>query len=86
MSAIVCGFSSVNAGNLLVQCFPNFLAPRQIFRTTIYRDPHSFTGQKEVVLKRKKYFYLLLNIILQKTRSISHNEACVISALVSGYC
>jgi hypothetical protein len=29
---------------------------------------------------------LLLNIILQKTRSISHNEACVIGALVSGYC
>jgi hypothetical protein len=32
---------------------------------------------KEVVLKRKKYLYLLLNIILRKTRSISHNEACV---------
>jgi hypothetical protein len=30
--------------------------------------------------------YFLLNIILQKTRSISHNEACVIGALVSGYC
>jgi hypothetical protein len=27
-----------------------------------------------------------LNIILQKTRYISHNEACVIGALVSGYC
>jgi hypothetical protein len=40
----------------------------------------------EIVLKRKTYFYLLFNIILQNTRSISHNEACVIGALVSGYC
>jgi hypothetical protein len=57
-----------------------------MFRTTIYRGPHSFTGQKKVVPKRKKCFYLLLNIILQKTRYIFHNEACVIGALVSGYC
>jgi hypothetical protein len=41
--------------------------------------------RKKVVLKRKK-MYLLFNIILQKTRFISHNEACVIGALVSGYC
>jgi hypothetical protein len=27
-----------------------------------------------------------LNTILQKTLSISHNEACVIGAHVSGYC
>jgi hypothetical protein len=41
--------------------------------------------KKKVVLKRKKK--LLLNIVLQKkTRSISHNEACVTGALVSGYC
>jgi hypothetical protein len=42
--------------------------------------------KKKVFLERKKYVYLLLNIILQKTRYISHNEACVIGALVSGYC
>jgi hypothetical protein len=43
----------------LDHCFPNFLAPRPTFRTTIYRDPHSFTGQKKVILKRKKYLYFL---------------------------
>jgi hypothetical protein len=42
----------------------------------IYHDPHSFTGQKKSRSKKEKYLYLLLNIILQKTRSISHNEAC----------
>jgi hypothetical protein len=31
----------------------------------------------------KKYFYVLFNIILQKTCSISYNDACVIGALVS---
>jgi hypothetical protein len=36
--------------------------------------------------KKKKNVYLLLNIILQKNRSIPYNEACVIGALVSGYC
>jgi hypothetical protein len=36
--------------------------------------------------KEKKYFYLLLNIILEKTRSISHNEACVIGTVVFGCC
>jgi hypothetical protein len=41
--------------------------------------------KQKVVLKiKKKYFYLLLNIILQKTRPISHNEACVIGALDDG--
>jgi hypothetical protein len=41
---------------------------------------------KKLVIKLKKYLYLLLNIILQKTRSVSHNEACVVGALVSGSC
>jgi hypothetical protein len=41
----------------LEQCFPNILPPRPIFRTTIYRDPHSFIGQEKVVLKRKNIIY-----------------------------
>jgi hypothetical protein len=40
--------------------------------------------KKKAVLKSKTYFYLLVNIILQKTQSISHNETCVIDAYVSG--
>jgi hypothetical protein len=47
---------------------------------------HTALLDKKVGLKRKKYFSLLLNTILQKTLSISHNEACVIGAHVSGYC
>jgi hypothetical protein len=42
----------------------------------IYRDPHSFTGQKE-----KKN---IIEYNFTKNRSISYNEACVIGALVSG--
>jgi hypothetical protein len=34
--------------------------------------------KRKCSFKKKKSFYLLLNIILQKTGSISHNEACVI--------
>jgi hypothetical protein len=47
---------------------------------------HMALLDKKSSSKKKKYFYLLLNIVLQKTRSISHNEACVLGALVSGYC
>jgi hypothetical protein len=47
---------------------------------------NALLDKNKVVLKRKISIYLLLNIILQKrTRSISHNEECVIGALVSGY-
>jgi hypothetical protein len=42
--------------------------------------------KKENSFKKKTICYLLLNIILQKTRSVSYNDACVIGALVSGHC
>jgi hypothetical protein len=61
------------------QCFPNLFST-----ATHFLERQSIaTRQKKLVLKRKK---ILLNIILQKTPSVSHNEACVFGALVSGYC
>jgi hypothetical protein len=55
--------------------------PKLFSTATQFLEQQSITTHralldKKVVLKRKKYFYLLLNITLQKTRSISHNEAC----------
>jgi hypothetical protein len=44
-----------------------------IFRTTIYRDPHSFTEQKKVALK---IFLFIIEHNFTKNY-ISHNEACV---------
>jgi hypothetical protein len=43
--------------------------------------------KKKVVLNRKKIFlFIIENNFTKRTPSISHNEACVIGALVSGYC
>jgi hypothetical protein len=54
---------------------------------TIYRDTHSFTGQKKSSSKKeKKDVFITEYNFTKKTQSTSHNEACVIGALVSGYC
>jgi hypothetical protein len=64
----------------------------RLFRTaTQYLERQSIATHVGLLDKKsssinKKYFYLLLNIILQKNRSFSHNEACVIGALVCGHC
>jgi hypothetical protein len=42
-------------------------------------------AKKKVVLKRKKIFLFIIEYnFTKKLGSISHNEACVIGALVSG--
>jgi hypothetical protein len=62
--------------------------PRLFSTATPLLERHSIATHIALLDKNQvfKKIYLLLNIILQKTRYISHNEACVIGALVSGYC
>jgi hypothetical protein len=43
-------------------------------------------GKKKVVLKNKTKYFYVIEYNFTKNLSISHNEACVIGALVSGYC
>jgi hypothetical protein len=60
----------------------------KLFSTaTQFLERHSIATHVDLLDIRRVvviFFYLLLNIILQKSRSVSHNEACVIGALVSG--
>jgi hypothetical protein len=80
-------------GRLLIfhkEDFHNFSAvlPKPFSTATQFLERQSIATHAALLKKsssKKIFFYIFLNIILQKTRSISHNEACVIGARVSGY-
>jgi hypothetical protein len=63
-------------------CYP--VLPKRFSTATQFSERQSIAThialldkKKKVVLKRIFFIYLLLNIVSQKSRSISHNEACV---------
>jgi hypothetical protein len=73
------------------ECGPHHLRavlPELFSTATQFLERQSIATHIALLAKKsssKKKKYLLLNITLQKN-SISHNEACVIGALVSGHC